>query len=156
MLKKHTFLDCQRVQWIWIERTPKRHIYEPYQVCIMKFQLPSLIWKEVRRGTVFFQFLKNEEHPHISPPNWLQRLVFGYEIQLLILYRLVWKKSIFCVFDLLAPPHPHAYWGIIEFRFKFIPIHIYLIRHQTEPINRIWVILVSIKQCKKSQCLGKK
>ena len=43
---------------------------------------------------------------------------------------------------------PHQNWGITEFWPKVIPTHIYLIRHQIEPIDRNGAFLVSIEQSK--------
>ena len=107
------------------------------------FQLSSSILRVDKQGTALFQGLK-EENPCIFLPDRLRRLIFGYVVQLLILYQLVWKEGNFWVFDPSAPPPPNG--GITEFLSKFIPSHIYLIRRQTEPIYRIGAILVSIEQ----------
>ena len=54
-----------------------------------KFQLLSSIWSGNREGIALFQGQTGEPPPHITPFNLLERFIFGYVIQLLILYQLV-------------------------------------------------------------------
>ena len=75
-------------------------------------QLPSSIWRGDKEEQHYFE-VKKRGNPHISPPNWLGWLIFGYVAQLLIFYRLVWKRSIFAF---STPQHPHpSNWSTTEF-----------------------------------------
>ena len=70
--------DPQKAHW--------RHLLNVHT----KFQLPSPIWRGVRRGTALFWGQKWGK-THISPPNWLRGSIFGYVIQLQIIYQLAKK-----------------------------------------------------------------
>ena len=116
-----------------------------------KFQLPSPIWGRDREGTNFFQAQKREKH-HIFSPNWPRRLIFGYVMQLWILYRLTQKGTIFAFLIHSYLPLPN--WSIAEFWLRVVLAHMYLIRHQTDPIDQTGAILASIEQCEWIYCSG--
>ena len=61
---------------------------------IPNFSFIALFGKEIGEEQHFFE-VEKESGTHISPPNWLRGLIFGYVIQLLIFYRLAEKKVIF-------------------------------------------------------------
>ena len=114
-------------------RPPKAHV--------RNFNLRAQFRGERGKEWLFFK-VKKRRTLH-------RRLIFGYATQFWIIYRSTWKGTFFAIFALsalLLPPN----LIITEFSPTVILIHIpiYRICSQTEPSDRITVILVSIEQSK--------
>ena len=69
----------------------------------IKFQLLGPIWWGDNGGTALFQRVKKEKNLYIPPTNCLKMLIFGYVMQLKVLYRLVLIKTIFLSLTLQHP-----------------------------------------------------
>ena len=100
-----------------------------------KFQLLSSIW----RGDGAERALKVKKGEILISPLFTD--LRGWDFLLVGL-----KRDNFCIFDPSAGPPPN--WGITEFLPKFIPTHMYLVCHQSEPIDRITVIMDGIRPSK--------
>ena len=92
----------------------------------------------------FFEVKKVKESPYLPPPpidlsGWFLDMLYNFW------FFVNWlKKGKILRFWPLSTRSPN--WGITEFGPQFIPTDIYLIRRQTELIDRIRPILVSTKQ----------
>ena len=99
------------------------------------------------RDKQFFFKVKKRKPLHFSSANWPRRLIFGYVIQLWVVYWLTQKKSIFC--DFSPPTLPPANLSITEFWSKANPASKYQIHCQSKHISRIiWSIFVSVELIK--------
>ena len=103
-------------------------------VKFLQFHLLRYLFLKVKKGNP-------PPRPHISSPNWLRRLIFGYVMLLWILYQLVQKRTFFYSLN----SDSLYIWAWLSCDPIVVPTQTYLIHCQTEPIDRIGVILVRIK-----------
>ena len=81
------------------QRSHLRHLLNVHS----HVKLPSPIWRKDIREEQHFLRSKGRREPYISPSNWLEGLIFGYVVQLLIFYRLAEKEGVLR-FLLLSTP----------------------------------------------------